>query len=45
MPSEICPKCQKAVYAAERKIAGGKAWHSMCLKCGKLFFLFLITFK
>ncbi|TNN06665.1 Muscle LIM protein [Schistosoma japonicum] len=34
MPSEICPKCQKAVYAAERKIAGGKAWHSMCLKCG-----------
>ncbi|KER31853.1 LIM domain protein [Opisthorchis viverrini] len=34
MPSEICPKCQKAVYAAEKKIAGGKAWHSMCLKCG-----------
>ncbi|THD24858.1 Cysteine and glycine rich protein 1 [Fasciola gigantica] len=34
MPSEICPKCHKAVYAAEKKIAGGKAWHSMCLKCG-----------
>jgi len=31
---EKCPKCGKAVYSAEEKLAAGKKWHKMCLKCG-----------
>jgi cysteine and glycine-rich protein len=30
---EKCPKCQKAVYFAERVIAGGQAYHKMCFIC------------
>jgi len=33
-PQEPCPKCGKAVFAAEEKLAGGKKWHPNCLKCG-----------
>lgn len=31
-----CPKCGKAVYAAELMCAGGYKWHKFCFKCSKL---------
>ncbi|KAK5642122.1 hypothetical protein RI129_008289 [Pyrocoelia pectoralis] len=30
-----CPKCDKAVYFAERKTSLGKDWHAGCLRCEK----------
>lgn len=36
---DICPRCNKKVYLAEKMMAGGKAWHKMtcfnCLECHK----------
>ena len=32
-----CPKCDRAVYAAEEKLAGGHKWHKVCFKCSKYF--------
>ena len=40
-PAEVvrCPKCQKAVYAAEEVLGAGQKWHKMCFTCGMHFFL------
>ncbi|CAG2169267.1 unnamed protein product [Oppiella nova] len=31
--SNICLKCNRAVYAAEEMLAGGLKWHKICFKC------------
>ncbi|XP_072320875.1 cysteine and glycine-rich protein 3 isoform X1 [Eucyclogobius newberryi] len=31
--SECCSRCSKAVYAAEKVIGAGKAWHKTCFRC------------
>lgn len=32
-PTDKCPKCNKAVYHNEAKLAAGNKWHTMCFKC------------
>ncbi|XP_068176814.1 cysteine and glycine-rich protein 3 [Antennarius striatus] len=31
--SDQCPRCSKAVYAAEKVMGGGKPWHKTCFRC------------
>uniref|UniRef100_A0A9J7YB92 Cysteine and glycine-rich protein 1 n=1 Tax=Cyprinus carpio carpio TaxID=630221 RepID=A0A9J7YB92_CYPCA len=33
--SDKCPRCSKAVYAAEKVIGAGNAWHRGCFRCAK----------
>ncbi|XP_029007823.1 cysteine and glycine-rich protein 1-like isoform X2 [Betta splendens] len=33
--SDACPRCGKAVYAAEKVIGGGNSWHKACFRCAK----------
>uniref|UniRef100_A0A9J8BF51 Cysteine and glycine-rich protein 1 n=1 Tax=Cyprinus carpio carpio TaxID=630221 RepID=A0A9J8BF51_CYPCA len=33
--SDVCPRCSKAVYAAEKVIGAGNAWHRGCFRCAK----------
>ena len=30
-----CPTCDRPVYAAEEKLAGGYKFHKVCFKCSK----------
>jgi len=33
--TDICPRCGKAVYMAEKMMGGGSAWHkTTCFTCG-----------
>ncbi|KDE02225.1 hypothetical protein MVLG_07205 [Microbotryum lychnidis-dioicae p1A1 Lamole] len=31
--SDLCPRCQTTVYAAEHVLAAGSKWHKRCLRC------------
>ncbi|RXN10713.1 cysteine and glycine-rich 3 [Labeo rohita] len=31
--TDRCPRCTKAVYAAEKIMGAGKAWHKTCFRC------------
>ncbi|KAG7481734.1 hypothetical protein JOB18_003601 [Solea senegalensis] len=31
--SDHCPRCSKAVYAAEKVMGAGKPWHKTCFRC------------
>ncbi|KAK3567923.1 hypothetical protein QTP86_027256, partial [Hemibagrus guttatus] len=33
--SDVCPRCGKAVYAAEKTIGAGASWHKSCFRCAK----------
>uniref|UniRef100_A0A673GLP8 Cysteine and glycine-rich protein 3-like n=1 Tax=Sinocyclocheilus rhinocerous TaxID=307959 RepID=A0A673GLP8_9TELE len=31
--TDRCPRCSKAVYAAEKVMGAGKPWHKTCFRC------------
>ncbi|KAG7277225.1 hypothetical protein CRUP_000454, partial [Coryphaenoides rupestris] len=31
--TDRCPRCSKAVYAAEKIMGAGKPWHKTCFRC------------
>lgn len=31
---EVCPRCDRAVYMAEKVIGAGKSYHKACFRCG-----------
>ena len=31
-----CPTCNRSVFAAEEKVAGGYKFHKICFKCCKI---------
>ncbi|XP_073522728.1 cysteine and glycine-rich protein 1 [Phyllobates terribilis] len=33
--ADVCPRCSKSVYAAEKVIGGGNSWHKACFRCAK----------
>uniref|UniRef100_A0A673ZWC8 Cysteine and glycine-rich protein 1 n=1 Tax=Salmo trutta TaxID=8032 RepID=A0A673ZWC8_SALTR len=33
--SDVCPRCAKAVYSAEKVLGGGNSWHKSCFRCSK----------
>eukprot|EP00123_Amoebidium_parasiticum_P011960 comp21025_c0_seq1/m.28235 comp21025_c0_seq1/g.28235 ORF comp21025_c0_seq1/g.28235 comp21025_c0_seq1/m.28235 type:complete len:207 (-) comp21025_c0_seq1:592-1212(-) len=33
LPADICPRCEKKVYMAEKIVGAGSSWHKMCFKC------------
>ncbi|MBN3316741.1 TNNI1 protein, partial [Atractosteus spatula] len=33
--SDVCPRCSKAVYAAEKVVGAGNSWHKSCFRCAK----------
>ncbi|KAL2088365.1 hypothetical protein ACEWY4_015264 [Coilia grayii] len=33
--TDHCPRCSKAVYAAEKVLSAGKPWHKTCFRCAK----------
>jgi len=37
----LCAFCNKTVYPAEEVIAAGQKFHKLCLKCSRLFLLFI----
>ncbi|KAI2799241.1 hypothetical protein RDWZM_006794 [Blomia tropicalis] len=32
---EMCPRCSKVVYMAEKMMGGGYAWHKTCFNCNE----------
>uniref|UniRef100_A0AAQ4PJA9 Cysteine and glycine-rich protein 1 n=2 Tax=Gasterosteus aculeatus aculeatus TaxID=481459 RepID=A0AAQ4PJA9_GASAC len=32
---DVCPRCGRTVYAAEKVVGGGNSWHKGCFRCAK----------
>ncbi|VDP07169.1 unnamed protein product [Soboliphyme baturini] len=32
---DVCPRCGRAVFLAEKLMAAGKAWHKLCFSCAE----------